>query len=130
MSNVTFTEREMAVMAAVLATMDGPTFTAEQWKSVATSAGITNGDIGRNAKFAFGSVKKKIGVKGDGAKGGEGGKGGNGKKRAGGDDEDETAVKDEVKDEDVDGAAEMEDEEVEKGGVGKTGRGRGKRAKK
>ncbi|TKX19716.1 hypothetical protein C1H76_7914 [Elsinoe australis] len=72
MSSVEFTEREAAVMGAVFSIIDIPVISAEQWKEIAGKAGINNGDVGRNAKFAFQNVKKKLGIKcGDGGKGGK-----------------------------------------------------------
>ncbi|KAF4549182.1 Hypothetical protein D9617_23g005970 [Elsinoe fawcettii] len=129
MGDITFTSREIAVMAAVYGIVDIPTLSAEQWKSVAATTGITNGDVGRNAKFAFTNAMKKIGSKGgDGAKAGKGetgkAKGGKGRKRKA---ESEEEV---VKDEDESADAGDEEGEVNKDGAAKKGRVVPKKLKK
>lgn len=61
--DVSFTSREIAVMAEVLARIAVPSFTASDWKDIAAKAGITDGDVARNAKYSFAQAKKKFGVK-------------------------------------------------------------------
>ncbi|PNS18470.1 hypothetical protein CAC42_6287 [Sphaceloma murrayae] len=69
MPSVTLTERESAVIAAVFTLGKTPTLTADEWNQVAAKAGIDNGDVARNAKFAFTQLMKKVGVKTEAKKG-------------------------------------------------------------